>query len=115
MAGSIDRWVFCTTNWPGPGSGTGSVVSDQSLGFGRPWGRAARRTWWLVSVMAASSLFREVAASRPRPRPWGRAGRTPWGRAGRTGAADDPPPGRTAATPGPSRAFRQLPPDTDEK
>src|SRR5580765_942655 len=51
MAGSTDRCETATTNCPSAGSGTSSVVSDQSVARGSPEGRAARRTWRLVSGM----------------------------------------------------------------
>ena len=51
MAGSTDRCETATTNCPSAGSGTSSVVSDQSVARGSPDGRAASRTWWLVSGM----------------------------------------------------------------
>src|SRR5215472_11045648 len=48
MAGSMDRCEISTTNSPGTGAGTASLVNSQSPGRGRPDGRAARRTWRLV-------------------------------------------------------------------
>ena len=51
MAGSTDRCETATTNCPSAGSGTSSAVSDQSVLRGSPDGRAASRTWWLVSGM----------------------------------------------------------------
>ena len=58
MAGSMDRCETFTVNCPGPGSGTGSLVSSQSVARGSPDGRAASRTWWLVgnSVLAGTML-----------------------------------------------------------
>src|ERR1700756_5203913 len=53
MAGSTDRCETVTTSCPSAGSGTSSVVSDQSVARGSPEGRAARRIWWLVSDMRA--------------------------------------------------------------
>src|SRR5438128_8353621 len=52
MAGSMDTCETATTNCPGPGSGTASVVSDQSVARGSPDGRAASRTWWLIDMRA---------------------------------------------------------------
>src|SRR5215831_4972156 len=48
MAGSMDRCEISTTNSPGTGAGTASLVNSQSPGRGSPDGRAARRTWRLV-------------------------------------------------------------------
>src|SRR5215472_6502576 len=48
MAGSMDRCEISTTNSPGTGAGTASLVNSQSPGRGRPDGRTARRTWRLV-------------------------------------------------------------------
>ena len=58
MAGSMDRCETSTMNCPSAGSGTSSVVSDQSVARGSPDGRAASRTWWLVrdSVLAGTVL-----------------------------------------------------------
>ena len=49
MAGSTEMCETATVNWPGPGAGAGSLVSSQSVARGSPDGRAASRTWWLVS------------------------------------------------------------------
>src|SRR5216683_2225185 len=64
MAGSMDRCETATTNCPGPGSGTGSVVSDQSVARGSPDGRAASRTWWLIDMGGSSGRDNSPAAYR---------------------------------------------------
>src|SRR3954447_26138155 len=68
IAGSSDRYSVLTRTSPSPGSRTGSSVWSQSLGLGSPWGRAARRTWWLVaSMVIVSRADARAASDRPLP------------------------------------------------
>src|ERR1700759_423458 len=63
MAGSTEMCETATVNWPGPGAGTSSSVSDQSVARGSPLGRAASRTWWFVIGTAALPPRRDWSAN----------------------------------------------------